>query len=193
VQTLQNPRFSQSLKRESATVSKSSFRVKKCSHKMRALLKSWMAEFWDISLNNIGWTAGGSLPTNRLQMMQASYANTVSVLSAEIREMLSTYTIYWVMWILAYVIRSLLFLYRVIHKSFRDFRPLRYSSRDRHAKGKHVNRGRDDPSFCSTLQVLGSSFLLCVLVVEQQSSEVPEVLMNYPVFIWMSQIFVLFL
>jgi hypothetical protein len=45
--------------------------------------------------------------------------------------------------------------YRVIHKSLRDFRPLRYSSRDGHAEGEHVNRGRDTPSFCPTLQVLG--------------------------------------
>ena len=44
--------------------------------------------------------------------------------------------------------------YRVIHKSFRDFRPLRYSSRDGHAEGKHVNRGSDTPIFCPTLQVL---------------------------------------
>jgi len=45
-------------------------------------------------------------------------------------------------------------LYRVIHKSLRDFRPLRSSSRDGHAEGEHVNRGRDTPSFCLTLQVL---------------------------------------
>ena len=45
-------------------------------------------------------------------------------------------------------------IYRVIHKSLRDFRPLRYSSRDGHAEGEHVNRGRDTPSFCPTLQVL---------------------------------------
>jgi hypothetical protein len=50
-------------------------------------------------------------------------------------------------------------LYRVIHKSLRDFRPLRYSSRDGHAKGEHVNRGRDTPSFCPTLQVLDMSTL----------------------------------
>jgi hypothetical protein len=43
---------------------------------------------------------------------------------------------------------------RVIHKSLRDFRPLRYSSRDGHAEGEHVNRGRDTPSFCPILQVL---------------------------------------
>jgi hypothetical protein len=45
-------------------------------------------------------------------------------------------------------------MYRVIQKSLQDFRPLRYSSRDGHAKGKHVNRGRDTPNFCPTLQVL---------------------------------------
>jgi hypothetical protein len=32
--------------------------------------------------------------------------------------------------------------------------PLRYSSRDGHAEGEHVNKGRDTPSFCPTLQVL---------------------------------------
>ena len=48
-------------------------------------------------------------------------------------------------------------LYMVIHKSFRHFRPLRYSSRDGHAEGEHVNRGRDTPSFCPTLQVLDIS------------------------------------
>jgi hypothetical protein len=47
--------------------------------------------------------------------------------------------------------------YRVIRKSLRDFRPLRYSSRDEHAEGEHVNRGRDTPSFCPTLQVLDMS------------------------------------
>ena len=41
-----------------------------------------------------------------------------------------------------------------IHKSLRDFRPLQYSSRDGHVEGEHVNRGRDTPSFCPTLQVL---------------------------------------
>jgi hypothetical protein len=38
--------------------------------------------------------------------------------------------------------------YRVIRKSLRDFRSLRYSSRDSHAEGEQVNRGRDIPSFC---------------------------------------------
>ena len=46
-----------------------------------------------------------------------------------------------------------------MHKSLRDFRPLRYSSRDGHAEGEHVNRGRDTPSFCPTLQVLDMSTL----------------------------------
>jgi hypothetical protein len=49
--------------------------------------------------------------------------------------------------------------YRVIRNSLRDFRPLRYSSRDRHAKGERVNRGRDTPSLCLTLQVLDMSTL----------------------------------
>ena len=49
--------------------------------------------------------------------------------------------------------------YRVIHKSLRDFRPLRYSSRNSHAEGEHVNRGRDTPIFCPTLQVLDMSTL----------------------------------
>ena len=50
-------------------------------------------------------------------------------------------------------------IYRVIHKSLRDFRPLWYSSWDGHAEEEHVNRGRDTPSFCSTLQVLDISTL----------------------------------
>ena len=53
-------------------------------------------------------------------------------------------------------------IYRVIHKSIRGFRPLRYSSRDGHAEGEHVNRGTDTPSFCPTLQVLDMSTLLCL-------------------------------
>jgi hypothetical protein len=50
-------------------------------------------------------------------------------------------------------------LYRVIHKSLLDFRPLLYSSRDGHAEGELVNRGRDPPSFCPALQVLDMSTL----------------------------------
>jgi hypothetical protein len=58
-------------------------------------------------------------------------------------------------------LRSVLYkyydLYRVIHKSLREFQPLRYRSRDDHTEGEHVNRGRDNPSFCPTLQVLDMS------------------------------------
>ena len=50
-------------------------------------------------------------------------------------------------------------IYRVIPKSLREFRPLRYSIRDGHAEGEHVNRGRDTPNFCPTLQVLDMSTL----------------------------------
>ena len=50
-------------------------------------------------------------------------------------------------------------LYKVIRKSLQDFRPLRYSSRDGNEEGEHVNRGRDTPSFCPTLQVLDMSTL----------------------------------
>jgi hypothetical protein len=50
-------------------------------------------------------------------------------------------------------------MYRVIHKSLRDFRQLRYSNPDGHAEGEHVNRGRDTPIFCPTLQVLDVSTL----------------------------------
>ena len=46
-----------------------------------------------------------------------------------------------------------------MHKFLRDFRPLRYSSRDGHAEEEHVNRGRETPSFCPTLQVLDMSTL----------------------------------
>jgi hypothetical protein len=49
--------------------------------------------------------------------------------------------------------------YRLIRKSLRDFRPLRYSSRDGHAEGEHVNRGGDTPSLCLTLQVLDMATL----------------------------------
>jgi hypothetical protein len=50
-------------------------------------------------------------------------------------------------------------LYRVIHKSLRDFQPLRYSIQDGHAEGEHVNRGKDTPGFCPTVQVLDMSIL----------------------------------
>jgi len=51
-------------------------------------------------------------------------------------------------------------IYRVIHKSLRDFRPLQYSSWDGHAEGEHVNRGRDAPSFCPASAIPGSRNLL---------------------------------
>ena len=49
--------------------------------------------------------------------------------------------------------------YRVIRKSLQDFQPLQYSSRDGHAEGKFVNRGRNNRSFRRTLQVLEMSTL----------------------------------
>ena len=54
---------------------------------------------------------------------------------------------------------AVLLKYRVFHKSLRDFRFLQYSSRDGHSEREHVNRGRDTPSFCPTLQVLDKSAL----------------------------------
>jgi len=75
-------------------------------------------------------------------------------------------------------------IYRVIHKSLRDFRPLRYSSLDGHAEGEHVNRARDTPSFCLTLQVLDMLFsAVSALVAAQPISKLLEGLMNYPVYI----------
>jgi hypothetical protein len=68
-------------------------------------------------------------------------------------------------------------------------RPLLYSSRDGHAEGEHVNRGRDSPSFYSTLQV--PDMLLSAmsgLVVGQPSSDVPEGLMIYPVYVMLLKI-----
>jgi hypothetical protein len=51
------------------------------------------------------------------------------------------------------------YIYKVIHKSLRDFWPLRYSSRDGHAEVERVNRGRGTPCFCPTLQMLDMSTL----------------------------------
>ena len=50
-------------------------------------------------------------------------------------------------------------IYRVIHKSLRGFRTLRYSSRDGHAEGEYVNRRRDTQISSPTLQVLDMSTL----------------------------------
>ena len=58
-----------------------------------------------------------------------------------------------------FICRLRFHLYRVIHKSLRDFRPLQYSSRDGHAEGEHVNRGGDTPIFCPNLQLLDMSTL----------------------------------
>jgi hypothetical protein len=58
------------------------------------------------------------------------------------------------------LIRSI--IYRVIHKSLRECRLLRYSSRDGHVEGGQVNRGRDAPSFQEILYLLTCSFLLCL-------------------------------
>jgi hypothetical protein len=51
------------------------------------------------------------------------------------------------------------FLYRLIHKSLRDFWPLWYRNWNGHAEEEHVNRGRDTPSFCPNLQVFDMSNL----------------------------------
>jgi hypothetical protein len=50
-------------------------------------------------------------------------------------------------------------IYRIIHKYLRNFRPLRYSSRDGNAEGEHVNGGRGTPNFYPHLQVLDISTL----------------------------------
>jgi hypothetical protein len=74
-------------------------------------------------------------------------------------------------------------IYRIIHKSFRDVRPLRFSTRDGHTKREHVNRGRDTLKFLSYLT--GAQYVLSavpVLIVAQPSSEVPEGLTNYSVY-----------
>jgi hypothetical protein len=52
-----------------------------------------------------------------------------------------------------------LVIYWVIRKSLRDFRSLRYSRRDGHAEGGHVNSVIDTPIFLPTLQVLDISKL----------------------------------
>ena len=64
-------------------------------------------------------------------------------------------------------------IYRVIHKSLWDFRPLRYSSPDGQAEGVHVNRGRDTPSLCPTLQVLDMSTLGDTADVNPVTNQVP--------------------
>ena len=61
--------------------------------------------------------------------------------------------------LVAFAVHQMCGKYSVIHKSLRDFRTLRYSSREGHAEGEHVNRGTDTPSSCPTLQVLEMSTL----------------------------------
>ena len=77
-------------------------------------------------------------------------------------------------------------VYRVIHKSLREFQLLRYGSRDGHAEGEHVNRGRERERHSKFLSYLrGARNILSaasVLIVAQPSSEVPEGLMKYPVY-----------
>jgi len=70
--------------------------------------------------------------------------------------------------------------YRVIRKSLRDFRLLRYSSRDGHAEGDHVNTGRDTPSFCPTLQMLDMSNLGDAADVNPTNSKIQNVFL-FPV------------
>jgi hypothetical protein len=53
-------------------------------------------------------------------------------------------------------------IYRVIHKSLQDFQPVWYSSQDGHTEGEHVSKGRNTASFCPSLHMLDSSFLLCL-------------------------------
>ena len=74
-------------------------------------------------------------------------------------------------------------LYTVIHKALRDFRTLRYSSRDGHAEGEHVSRGRDSKkTWRDSLPIDMLLFAVSVLVVALPISEVPEGIMNYPVY-----------
>jgi len=91
-------------------------------------------------------------------------------------------------------------IHKVIHKSLWDFRPLRYSSRDGHAEGEHVNSKflsyftRAHMDLSSTCKV-GQKFWYVSPSVDMppfgvtipatvpQRSEIPEGFMNYPVFI----------
>ena len=83
-----------------------------------------------------------------------------------------------------YPVHIYIYMYRVIHKYRRDFRPLRYSSRDGHAEGEHINRGRDTRKLGEILYLSICSILLSVLVIPQQSSEVSKGLMNCPIYIY---------
>jgi hypothetical protein len=76
---------------------------------------------------------------------------------------------------------KIFYMYREIHKSLRDFRPLRYSSRDGHAEGEHVNRGRHTPIFCPKLQVLDMSTLGDAADVKPVITFLPYALQNLAV------------
>jgi hypothetical protein len=67
---------------------------------------------------------------------------------------------------IGFVDMQIIYTYRVIHKSLRDFRPLRYSNRDGDAEREHVNRGRDTSIFCATLQLLDMSTICGSMLTE---------------------------
>ena len=56
---------------------------------------------------------------------------------------------------------------------------MQYSRRDGHAEGEHVNGGRDTPSFCPTLPVLGMSTLGDVADVNPVIKFLPHTLHSY--------------
>jgi hypothetical protein len=67
-------------------------------------------------------------------------------------------------------------MYRAIHKSLRDFRPLRYSSRDGHAEGQVRHSVVHNNTWRESLPIDMLLSAVSVLVVAQPSSEVPEAL-----------------
>jgi len=78
-----------------------------------------------------------------------------------------------------------LVIYRVIHKSLRDFRTRLRNNQGRHGRKELINRERER----ETLQVWRDSLpidmllsAVSVLVVAQSSSEIPERFMNNPVY-----------
>jgi len=76
-------------------------------------------------------------------------------------------------------------LYRVIHKSLRDFRTRLRNNQDRHGRKEHINRERERETLQNWRDSLPIDMLLSavsVLVVAQSSSEIPEGLMNNTVY-----------
>ena len=65
----------------------------------------------------------------------------------------------WILWRTNYYYQAQDNSTGLIQKSLQDFWSLRYSKRDGNAEEEHINRGRDTPSFCPTLQVLDMSTL----------------------------------